>query len=670
MTDFKNPSVRRSGMHTPVLLTALMAAALLTACGGGGGDPGAVGPTASTGTTTPTTPTTPTVPTTPVVPAAPTVAVSTVNASGASSTSLTSATPLTVKSLVLDGNKKPVANAIVTFATDNSLAVFSPTAGTALTDANGVATISMRVATLGSAGAATVTATSNVAGATVSGTTNYAVSATALTFGALSAAPASLQAYGSTTLSVDLLTASGKYTDQSVDVSFSSACVTAGKATLATKVGTVNGTAQTVYRDKGCGQNDLVTVTANGVSKPASTTLTIAPPAAASVQFMSAVPSDQSIVIKGQGGNGRTETATLTFKVIDNFGNPLAGKQVSFTSSTNAITVNKTTDTTDATGSVVTTVNSGATPTSFRIQATLPNTGVNGGPDISTYSDSIVVTSGLPVQTGFSISTTSFNVEGWTTDSTVDKPAATIQVLLADAFGNPVPDGTPIVFQTNLGAVGSASKGGCNTVNGGCVVDFRAQNPRIATGSNSPSTPCNGYGTGTSSTNPRVSPDSSRTGVATICASTTDGTNTLFGKTTVFLSSSHATGSTLNGAVLSTTSANSLGTASASAPKTVQIQISDENGNPMPQGSTVAVGTTSNVSVTTPLPATVPNLAGDNAVSSNQGSFHSISVSSANAASCSATPAVAPQDGTFTITVTTPNGTVTNIPFKLSFSCP
>jgi hypothetical protein len=390
------------------------------------------------------------------------------------------------------------------------------------------------------------------------------------------------------------------------------------------------------------------------------------------VQFVSAAPSDQSIVIKGQGGNGRTETATLTFKVIDNFGNPLAGKQVNFTSSTSAITVNKATDTTDASGSVVTTVNSGATPTSFRIQATLPGTGANGGADISTYSDSIVVTSGLPVQSHFSISTTSFNVEGFDWDSTVDKPAATIQVLLADAFGNPVPDGTPIVFQTNLGAVGSASKGGCNTVNGGCVVDFRAQNPRIATGPNSPATPCNGYGTGTGA---NVTPDTTRGGLATICASTTDGTNTLFGETHVFLSGSHATKSTFNGAVLSTTSANMLPTSSASKSTTFQIQVNDENNNPMPNGSTVAISNSANVTVSTPLPATVPNLAGDNTVSGSaatvaQGSFHSIMVSSSNASSCSAMPAVPPQDGTFTMTITTPNGTVTNIPFKLSFSCP
>ena len=126
-------------------------------------------------------------------------------------------------------------------------------------------------------------------------------------------------------------------------------------------------------------------------------------------------------------------------------------------------------------GNVVTTVNSGSVATSFRVKATVPGTA--GGPDFSTLSDSIAVTTGLPSQKGFSISSGSFNVEGWTVDSSTTTPATRIQVLLADDFGNPVPDGTPVVFQTNMGAVGSSDRGGCNTVNGGCVVDFRAQGP-------------------------------------------------------------------------------------------------------------------------------------------------------------------------------------------------
>lgn len=94
--------------------------------------------------------------------------------------------------------------------------------------------------------------------------------------------------------------------------------------TMSATAPTNNGAAQVVYRDNGCGNNDVVTVSADGVAKPVTAALTIAPPAAALAQFVQALPSDKSIVIKGEGGNGRTETAVLTFKIIDIFGNPLA----------------------------------------------------------------------------------------------------------------------------------------------------------------------------------------------------------------------------------------------------------------------------------------------------------------------------------------------------------
>lgn len=656
MNDFKNDSSARHGVRAAGLLMAMV----LTACGGGGGNPGAVtggsgsgstgtGGTGGTGTGG-------------TVTAAPTIAVGFTNASGAASTALTGATPLTVKATVLDANKKPVPNAIVTFATDNALAVFSPTAGTALTDVNGVATISMRAASLGAGGAGTVTATSNVAGTTTSGAANYSVGATTLTFGALSASPAGIQAYGSTVLSVDVLNGSSKYTDQQVNVSFSSACVTAGRATLAATVPTNNGTVQTVYRDKGCGNNDVITVTAAGVAKSASTTLTIAPPAAASVQFVAAAPTNQSIVIQGEGGNGRTETATLTFKVVDIFGNPLAGKQVNFTTTAPSIRVNKASDTTDATGQVITTVNSGSVPTSFRVQATLPGTGVNGGPDISTLSDSIVVTTGLPVQRAFSLSSGSFNVEGWT----IDNPSATnVQVMLADAFGNPVPDGTPVVFQTNMGAIGSSDKGGCNTVNGVCSVAFRTQAPRIAT-PGSPATPCNA-----------LTPDATRPGLATICASSTDGTNTVYAKTAIFFSGSTVKNVYMDGGTtpLDLSKVVDLGSISGSATKVFTLQLNDVNNNPMPAGSKVEITSMLNGNAAPVMPGAVPSVAphstgnvddptGTTVGSGPQGYTHVFSISGTSPTQCT------PAQASFNVSVTTPSGLATIIPFKLSFTCP
>ena len=658
-----NNFTHESATHHGVRVAGLLMAVVLAACGGGGGNPGAAGTgSGSTGTGTGTGSGSTGTGSGSTVTATPTVTVGFTNASGASSNALTGATPLTVKATVLDAAKKPVPNAIVTFATDNALAVFSPTAGTALTDVNGVATISMRAASLAAGGAGTVTVTSNVAGTTATGTANYSVGATTLTFGTLTASPASIQAYGSTVLSVDVLSGSSKYTDQQVNVSFSSACVAAGKATLAATVPTNSGTAQTVYRDKGCGNNDTITVTAAGVVQSTSTTLTIAPPAAASVQFVGAAPTNQSIVIQGQGGNGRTETATLTFKVVDIFGNPLAGKQVNFSTTTQSIVVNKASDTTDATGQVITTVNSGAEPTSFRVQATLPGTGTNGGPDISTLSDSIVVTTGKPAQRAFSLSSGSFNVEGWT----LDNPAATnVQVMLADANGNPVPDGTPVVFQTSMGAVGSSDKGGCNTVNGVCSVAFRTQAPRIATPGD-PATPCNA-----------VSPDATRPGLATVCASTTDGTNTVFAKTAIFFSGSAAKYVYMDGSStpLDLTRITDLGSISGSASKTFTLQLNDGNQNPMPAGSKVEVAAMLNGNAAAVMPGTVPSIAphstgnvddptGTTVGSNPQGSTHVFSISSADPVNCK--PAVA----SFSVTVTTPAGLATIIPFKLSFTCP
>lgn len=624
----------------------------LAACGGGGGSPGLSGGT-GTGTGTPTTP---------VVTAQPTVLLGFVNAAGQSANTLSASALLTAKATVKDKDGKVVANALVAFATDNTLALLTPSAGTALTDANGVASVTMRPASLASGGAAKVSATTAIAGASVVGEANFSVGATALTLSALSLSSASIPAYGSTTLSVDVLAAGVRYTDQSLNVNFSSACVAAGKASLATSVPTNNGTAQAVYRDLGCAGKDTIAASVQGASNAANAALTIAAPAAASVQFSSATPVDKSIVIKGQGGIARTETATLKFKVFDVFNGPLAGQSVSFSTTSPDVTINKLLDSTDQNGEVITTVNSGTRATTFRIQATLPS-------GISTLSDSIVVTTGLPTQDAFSLSVVNANIEGWNYDSGTTTPATIVNVLLADQFRNPVPDGVPVVFQTNLGAIGSSSKGACNTVNGGCSVDFRTQNPR-SHAANNPPTPCNNYGAGGSGMN-----DSTRLGVATICASSTDGTNTLFAKTAIFFSGSSASNVYLDGATtpLAGTVAD-LGTVGATSQKVFTLLISDVNQNAMPAATRVEIANITNGTAIGVAPSQVQNIfphsvAGDdqtgNTISGNQGSYHTITIGSSQP-----TPCLGPLVSSFNVNITTPRLVTTTYLFKVTFSCP
>lgn len=649
----KNNYVRRS--------LALLLAAALSACGGGGGNPGVTsgGGSGSGGTGG--------TPGTPAVPAAPTVAVSFVNASGQASNSLSGATPLTVRALVRDQAGKPVPNALVSFATDPQLAVFSPTAGTSLTDANGVATVTLRAASLSAGGAGKVTATTAIAGATITSEGNYSVGATALTFSALRLEHRSIPAYGSSEVEVDVLAGGVRYTNP-VTVRFSSDCVALGKATLAPTAAATSGTAKLVYRDLGCGRTDVITASADGVAAPVSAELQITPPAAASVQFVAAAPIDKSIVIRGQGGITRTETATLRFRVFDVFDRALVGQRVEFSVIPNgAVALNKASDITDQNGEVITTVNSLDMPTTFRVQATLPNTANATRPNISTLSDSIVVTTGLPVQRSVSLSVTEPNIEGWTYDSGTTTPATVFNILLADQSGNPVADGTPVVFQTNLGAIGSSDKGGCTTVNGGCSVDFRTQNPRVAV-PGQPATPCN--------TGPGSTPDSTRAGVATICASTTDGSNTQFAKAAIFFSGSHAVRNYLNGSDTQLLNATvELGPAPADNPLVFTLQLNDQNLNPLPAGTTVAVTGIANATVVGVVPATVPKILPHNAlglddpsgntISGRQGSTHRFTISSIGARPCTAGSVA-----TFDVTVTTPKGGVTSIPFKVTFSCP
>ncbi|PHV19411.1 hypothetical protein CSQ92_26765 [Janthinobacterium sp. BJB446] len=582
------------------------------------------------------------------------IGVALLTASGSASNALSSSAPLTAVAIVKDQDGKPLPDALVVFATDNALATLSPSAGTTLSDAKGEARVILRPVSLAVGGAGTLTAAVVMNGTTSTSAINYVVGATTLTFGNIAFETPSLEAYGSTQVSLDVLSGSVKYTDQSLAVNFTSSCVTAGKATFAPVVQTANGSARAVYRDLGCGVNDIISATASGVSGSRSAVLPIAAPQAASVQFYSAIPADKSIVIKGEGGLLRSETATLKFRVFDTFNNPLPGLKVSFSKADpNAeVDLNPVSGTTDANGEVTTSVSSRSTPLSFRIRATLDGKGV------STLSDSIVVSTGTPVQKAFSLSISDSNVEGLDVDANGSAASASVTVAMGDKFGNPVADGTPVAFQTNVGVVGSASKGGCNSVNGACSVDFRAQQPRVPT-PNTPATVCNG---------PLGSSDSTRAGVGTICASTSDGSATpIFAKINFFISGSRPAMTILNGNRTLTTGndINDLGDVNWNVPKVFTLQINDINNNPMPSGTTVEVAnivraasggvSPSTVQKTFPSTASAPPL--------YQGTSHLVTISSPSGVPC--TPGVA----TFNVNITTPHLLTTSYPFKLTFTC-
>ncbi|WP_240222436.1 hypothetical protein [Rheinheimera hassiensis] len=81
------------------------------------------------------------------------LAVTLTNSAGTASTALAQATPLTITATLTATNSGSIANQVINFAlSDPELAVLGSTAGTALTNSNGVATISLLVGSKSGAG--------------------------------------------------------------------------------------------------------------------------------------------------------------------------------------------------------------------------------------------------------------------------------------------------------------------------------------------------------------------------------------------------------------------------------------------------------------------------------------------------------------------------------------
>lgn len=82
----------------------------------------------------------------------------------------------------------------------------------------------------------------------------------------------------------------------------------------------------------------------------------------------------------------------------------------------------------------------------------------------------MAVTTGIPDQNSVSLSLSDLEPVSWKHDGVTSN--ATIR--LADAFNNPVPNGTAVTFTASGGSI----DGSCTTANGSCTVEWRSQNPR------------------------------------------------------------------------------------------------------------------------------------------------------------------------------------------------
>jgi hypothetical protein len=386
---------------------------------------------------------------------------------------VTEQSPATITATVMQGTEA-IASKVVTFET--TLGAFSPESGTALTDSSGVATIVLTAGDI--AGAGTVTATidssetANI-GFTTQGSSETIVrlgSGDPFTEGTIELSLEQISAGSTTTISVSLVDENDDLYTEEVDVTFTSVCAEESipSAELDSVQKTSSGQASANYLAKGCVGDDTITVNAiiNSQNLSATGIVHVLPADVGSIEFISATP--ETIGIIGTGAVGGSESSTIVFKVLDTNGNPVNNQEVDFALSTQTggITLIPSRASTNNLGLVQTVVNSGTVSTTVRVEATV----VDSSPVISSQSSVLVISTGIPDQDSFSLSAEYLNPEGWN----IDGSEVVITARLADAYNNPVPDGTAVSFTTEGGSIESS----CVTISGACSVNWTSQFPR------------------------------------------------------------------------------------------------------------------------------------------------------------------------------------------------
>ena len=283
-------------------------------------------------------------------------------------------------------------------------------------------------------------------------------------------------------------------TEESVNVS--SSCLFGNLATLdpASPI-TMGSSIAVAYTAQGCTGEDLITATLASSGAEASGVVEIASPSAERIVFDAAAP--ELIALRGTGSaSDIAESSIVSFTVTDGEGNAVSDARVNFSlvqttgglalecqgsdfcsyasaeDQTQGRSSRDTTNTTPS-GKASTRVLSGTVTTPVQVLAyvDLNNDGMQDLDEPASTSKTLVVSTGLPDQNSMSFSATVLNVEG---AYEMDGKVSTLNIRMADAFNNPVPDGTAAIFTTELGSV----VGSCNTTGGLCSVDWTSQSPR------------------------------------------------------------------------------------------------------------------------------------------------------------------------------------------------
>lgn len=363
-----------------------------------------------------------------------------------------------------------------------------PASGSALTNSNGIATF--QIEANGERGAGTLVATAATDNGIITGNLSFQVGDSGLRIGFFDEdgqfreneifiePKSTLAAGGNAQFSVVVLDSEGNRVTTAEEVRFNSGCIGSGQSLINPQVPiTTNGQASTLYTAAGCAGLDEISASVVGAAAQAFGNINVAAPSANAISFTSADP--RLIVLRGTGGEGRDETTDVIFTVVDGTGAPLPGITVNFslTTEVGGLSLSTQTALSNGDGQVQVTVQAGDVATVVRVLASIID---SAGNEISTVSDLITVTTGLPDQNSISLGVADcgdgagFIVAN---GNNINGLCRQVTVRMSDKFNNPVVDGTAAVFTTEYGSI----EGSCTTVNGECSVLWSTQAPRFPT---------------------------------------------------------------------------------------------------------------------------------------------------------------------------------------------
>jgi hypothetical protein len=333
-----------------------------------------------------------------------------------------------------------------------------------------------------------------------------------------------LAAGATTVITVEILDSNSELVVSALDVEFTSNCTQAGLSVMDATAKSISGIATATYRTDGCSASlgDTVTATVLTGGTPVIKSINI-PVSIAEVESIEFIDATQNVIaLKGTGGQTRSETSEVTFKLKDKIGKSVVSSRMDFRlSSTNGgISLSHPSVFTDAEGLARVQINAGFVPMAVRVQACyIPDDQIpeNQNDDVTCWqdiylecqkdvadrsdnvscpvgelslvsldeqvvsvSDLVSISSGLPDGNSFTAGAATINIEALDYIGDINE----ISVYLADHFNNPVPDGTAVYLTTEGGTVGTLDGAAfnaqleCNTVDGACNAQWRNQNPK------------------------------------------------------------------------------------------------------------------------------------------------------------------------------------------------